>query len=141
MSTHADEVRRIVNQLDETRRSEYFRNPDRPDGRIRGRRQRQSPEVIKAKSRIRVAHWRNVQDERRAPTTAQIGAALVAALALSGRINTLSPDEPGIVGAMLTDLRQRGFDMNELVATMQRLRVRLQAARNDVHGAGGSGPR
>ena len=120
------EVDRVVAALDETRKAEYFRNPDRPDASImRPRRQRQPPEVVKAKSRIRVAAWRVEQDRRCAPTTAQIGAALVAALATTESLDTLTSGEPGIVGRMLVDLQTRGFDLSETLTTLKRLRKRL----------------
>jgi hypothetical protein len=124
--TRADETARVVAALDETRMTEYFRNPDRPDGSImRPRRQRQPPEVIKAKSRIRVAHWRNEQDRKHAPTTQQIGSAMVVALASTANLDELTCDDPGLVGKMLVDLQRRGFDILETRDTLKRLRSRL----------------
>lgn len=131
--TRADEVARVVAALDETRKAEYFRNPDRPDGSImRPRRQRQPPEVVKAKARIRVARWRNVQDERRAPTTQQIGAALVVALASTAKLDELTIDDPGLVGRMLTTLRNNGYDIIETKETLKRVRGRLRCTEGPV---------
>lgn len=137
MKQRVDDVARIVSALDVTRKSEYFRNPDRPDGSImRARRQRQAPEVVKAKARIRVAHWRNRQDERCAPTTAQIGAALVVALATAGDIKKFTADDPGFIGHALFLLQRKGFNMNETRDTLDRLRSRLARERAESQVAG-----
>jgi hypothetical protein len=119
------DVRRTVDAIDETRRSEHFRNPDRPDAMfVRPRRGRQDPEVIKAQTRLRTAHWRNQQDRRGAPTTYQIGMSVIAALVTS-RIDDITEADRGLVGAMLTDLQARGFSIDETKAVLRKLRNRM----------------
>lgn len=124
MSTRADETRRIVDKLDETKNAEYFRNPDRP-GAVR-RSQPRDPAVIRAQSRLRVAAWRVEQDRKRAPTVNQIGMRLAVALATMENLDQLNPGDPGIVGRMLLDLQSQGFDVGETLATLKRLRKRLR---------------
>ena len=125
MSRKTDETARIVAALDETRRAEYFRDPDRPDAKfLRSRRGRQHPDVVRAQARVRVANWRVQQDRRGAPTTAQVGMALVSALATAS-LAELTASDHALVGRMLQDLVQRGFDIQETKAVLRRLRNRL----------------
>jgi hypothetical protein len=137
MNTHADETRRIVDRIDETRRSEYFRNPDRPGSVHRA--PPRDPAIIRAQSRLRVAAWRNRMDERRAPTSAQIGAALVDALATAGNLDKLTVDDDGLVGHALFLLQRKGFDIIETKETLKRVRSRLLDSETVENGA--SGPR
>jgi hypothetical protein len=119
------EIDRVVAALDETRHSEFFRNPDRPDGRfVRERRGRQHPDVLRAQARIRTAHWRNKMDRKRAPTTQQICMSLLVALVTSN-LNELTERDHGLVGKMLLDLQSRGFSIVEAKATLRRLRNRM----------------
>ena len=125
MMTRADDVARTVRQIDETRQTEYFRNDDRPDGRaVRPRRSSLHPDVIKAQARVRVAAWRNRQDAMGAPTSSQIGMAMVTALA-TARLDQLTVEDHGLVGRMLIDLQRRGFSVVETKAVLQRLRDRI----------------
>jgi hypothetical protein len=79
MRSKADEVARVVSQIDETRQAEHFRNPDRPDARFVKPRRRQDPAIGRAKARVRTAHYRNGLDQRCAPSTYTIAMALVKA--------------------------------------------------------------
>ena len=121
----ADDVNRIVRQIDETRQTEHFRNDDRPAGRaVRRRRTAQHPDVIRAQARLRVAAWRNRQDAAGAPTTAQIGQAMCVALVTSS-LAELTFEDHGLVGRMLDDLQARGFSRDETLAVLARLRDRI----------------
>jgi hypothetical protein len=94
------DVIRIVQQLDETRRAEHWRNPDRPDARFVRSPGRQDPKISRAKTRIRTAHYRNRLDQRGAPSTYQIGMSLVCAL-VTARLDELTEVDRGIVGRAL----------------------------------------
>lgn len=121
----AAEVKRTVEHIDEVRRSHVFRDPDRPDGQfVRPRRNRQPKAILQAQQRLRTDRWRSDMDRRRAPTASQIGMSLVVALVTS-RLDELTPQDRGIVGAMLTDLQSRGFAVPEALATLRRMRNRL----------------
>lgn len=125
MSKRADDVTRTVAAIDATRQAEHFRNDDRPDGRaVRSRRKRLHPDVIRAQARVRVSAWRNRQDAIRAPTTAQIGMAMVVALVSSG-LSELTTRDHGLVRRMLEDLERRGFSNDETKAVLQRMRERI----------------
>lgn len=120
-----DEVATTVLRMDADRRATLFRDPDRPDAKfVPSRRQRQPAEVTKAQARVRTDRWRTSMDRRRAPTAAQLGMSLVTALARSD-LNELTPDDRGLVGAMLVDLDARGFSLNEARETLRRLRDRV----------------
>lgn len=132
------ETDRIVRIIDETRVAEHFRNSDRPNGRAFPKRSRQPIEITRAKTRLRTQAWRNRMDERRAPTTAQFGAALVSALACSAR--DLNPQDWNIVMLALTDLRDRGFDVQEAKTLLRNVRARnAEHVGHDV-GSTGAGP-
>jgi hypothetical protein len=119
-----DDVDRTVAKLNESLKTEHFRDPYRPDGRFIKDRGRRPTEVIRAQGRIRTAAWRNALDRRCAPTTAQIGMALVMSL-VTTRQSELTEADRGIVGRALVDLVARGFDLHEAKAMLRRLRNRL----------------
>jgi len=120
-----EDVDRVVAALDETRRTEFYRDHDmRPDSRFVRDRGRQDPAITRAKARIRTAHYRNRLDQKRIPSTATIGMALVAALVTS-RMVELTEEDRGLVGRMLVDLRQRGFDIVASKNMLRRLRNRM----------------
>lgn len=118
------EVDRIVAMIDETRASEHFRSPDRPDSKFVKPRRRQDPAIRRAKTRLRTANYRNRLDKRCAPSTAVIGMALVMALVTSKR-SSLTDSDRDLVGRALSDLQERGFDIMEVLDTLQRLRRRV----------------
>jgi hypothetical protein len=118
------EVNRIVAAIDETRATEHFRNPDRPNGRAFRERQRQDPAITRAKTRLRTQHYRNRLDAKRVPTTYQLGAALVMALATAdGRF--MSQADYHVVGRALADLQARGFDIAEVKESLRRMRNQM----------------
>ncbi len=119
-----NEVERIVAAIDETRRTEYFRDPDRPNSKLVRRRRRQDPAIGKAKARLRTAAYRNRLDQRCVPSTCQIGMALVFAL-VTAKFDELTEADRGLVGRALVDLQQRGFSVDEAKEMLRRLRRRL----------------
>jgi hypothetical protein len=120
-----EDVDRVVAALDETRRTEHFRDNDmRPDSRFVRDRGRQDPAITRAKARIRTAAYRNRLDQKRIPSTAAIGMALVVALVTS-RMIELTDDDRTLVGRMIVDLRNRGFDVVASKNMLRRLRNRM----------------
>jgi hypothetical protein len=120
-----EDVDRVVARLDETRRTEFFRDNDmRPDSRFVRGRGRQDPAITRAKARVRTAHYRNRLDQRRAPSTQQIAMSMVVAL-VTARLDQLTEADRGLVGRMLTDLQSRGFSVVESKAMLRRLRDRI----------------
>jgi hypothetical protein len=124
MSRNADEADRIVARIDETRRTEYFRSPDRPDGHAVKRSRRQDPAVVRAKTRLRTANYRNRLDQRRSPSTYQIAMSLLVALVTS-KGDQLTDEDRGLVGRALLDLKGRGFSIRETLEMLRRLQNRL----------------
>jgi hypothetical protein len=119
-----EEIDRVVGELDRTRRAEHFRNPDRPDGRTFKPHGRVPPEVVRAQTRIRTAHWRTRLDRDRRPTAQQIGMSLVAALVTTPYLDDLTKADRNLVGRMLLDLQARGFSIAEAKRTLRRIRNR-----------------
>jgi hypothetical protein len=130
MKSKADEVARIVSEIDETREAEHFRSPDRPDARFVKPRRRQDPAIGRAKTRARTAAWRVRLDQRGAATTYEIGMALVVALA-TAKSKEMTGDDWDLVGRALADLQSRGFDLAEVKDTLRRLRRRLRDPADD----------
>jgi hypothetical protein len=129
------ETDRIVRAIDQTRQAEHFRNPDRPNGRTLSKRSRQAIEITRAKTRLRTAHYRNRLDERRAPTTAQLGAALVHAFATAPL--DLKPEDWNLIMLAMADLDSRGFAVEETKTLLRSVRARY--AKRDGHVVSGSG--
>ena len=123
-SARSIEVDRIVSQIDETRVSEHFRNPDRPDSRFVKPRRRQDPSIRRAKTRLRTAAYRNRLDQRRAASTSQIAMSLLVALVTSKQSSIMAGDRD-LIGRALIDLQSRGFNLTEVLDTLQRLRRRV----------------
>jgi hypothetical protein len=120
-----DEVDRIVAQIDETRRAEHWRNPDRPDGKFAKKSRRQDPKITRAKTRARTAMYRNRLDQRCCPSTNQIGMSLVIALVTAARSYELTEMDRGIVRRALQDLQKRGFSVVEARNMLLKLRARI----------------
>jgi hypothetical protein len=93
------EVDRIVGQIDETRREEHWRNPDRPNGQFVKKRRRQDPTITKAKTRVRTAVWRNGLDRLGRPEVNVIGMALVTSLATSPNLLDMTELEVRFIAA------------------------------------------
>jgi hypothetical protein len=117
-------IDQYVAKLNEARVAEHFRNPDRPDGQFIKDRGRRSVEVVRAQGRIRTASYRNSLDRRGAPTSSQIGMALVMALVTSSEKDLIEADR-GLLGKALVDLHARGFDLKEARSMLRRPRNRL----------------
>jgi hypothetical protein len=120
----ADEVDRIVAQIDLTRVAEHWRNPDRPNARFVKQVRRQDPQITRAKTRARTALYRNRLDQRGAPSTHQIAMAMVVAL-VTARLDELTEVDRGIVGRALQDLQGRGFNIIEAKDMLRKLRNRM----------------
>jgi hypothetical protein len=118
------DVDRLVAQIDETRVAEHWRNPDRPDAKFVKRRRRQDPKITRAKTRARTALYRNRLDQRGAPTTHQIGMAMVMSL-VTARLDELTAADRGLVRRALVDLQGRGFSVVEARNMLLKLRARM----------------
>jgi hypothetical protein len=118
------DVDRIVAKINETRQSEHWRNPDRPNSRFVKQVRRQDPKITRAKTRARTALYRNRLDQRGAPSTHQIAMALVVAL-VTARLDELTEVDRGIVGRALVDLQGRGFSVVEAKNMLRKLRNRM----------------
>jgi hypothetical protein len=128
-----DDVDRIVAQIDETRVAEHWRSPDRPDAKF-VKRHRQDSKIRKAKGRARTAMYRNRLDQRAAPSTAQIGVAMVMSL-VTADSKSMTRSDWNLVGRALANLQSRGFDLSEVKASLRKLRNRVvdPADREDEH--------
>ena len=121
---HGNDVDRIVAQIDETRVAEHWRNPDRADARFVKQRRPQDPKIRKAKGRARTAMYRNRLDQRGAPTTHQIGMAMVMSL-VTADSKSMTRSDWNLVGRALANLQSRGFDISEAKASLRKLRNRV----------------
>jgi hypothetical protein len=119
-----DDVARIA-ELDDTRKTMFFRDPLRPDAKFIKSGRRVPPEVKKAQGRMRTARWRSAMDQRKAPTAETIGMALAVALATTSRLADLTPEDCQLVQRALHFLRANGFDIGEAKRTLRRMRIRL----------------
>jgi hypothetical protein len=119
------DVDKAVAELDDMRTSVFFRDPDRADGRFVRDGRRRSVDVIRAQGRLRTARWRGELDRRKAATLEQIGKALCVALATTDRLEGLTDAEGSLLGRMIVDLKERGFDVVESMKTLRKLRNRL----------------
>jgi hypothetical protein len=119
------DVDRIVDQIDQRRESEFWRDPERPSTRFVPARQRQDPKIRQAKARARTAAWRNELDRMGRPECRDIGMSLVAALATSPDLMSMTGVEVRFVSVALADLEARGFDRRQVLLVLRRLRNRL----------------
>jgi len=130
-----DDVDRIVAKIDETRVAEHFRNPDRPDAKFVKAARRQDPAIGRAKTRLRTAHYRNRLDQPGAPSSYQIGMALVVAFA-TAKPDSMSRSDWNLVGRAMADLQRRGYDLAAVKATLRRIRHQM-VDRSDREGEPG----
>lgn len=121
----SSDVDRTVNEIDKMREAAFFRDPDRPSTQFVPVRQRQDPRIRQAKARARTAAWRNGLDRLRRPEARDIGMSLVTALVTSPDLLDMTGREVRFVTAALADLDARGFDRNETLKVLRRLRNRL----------------
>lgn len=121
-----NEIERIVAAIDETRRTEHWRDNDcRPDARIFKPRStgRVPPEIVRSQTRLRTAAWRNRNDARRAPDAREIGMAMVNAL-ITSRLSELTWTDRDLLGRALTDLQSRGYSIIEVRNVLRRMRTK-----------------
>lgn len=121
-----EEIDRITAQIDETRRTEHWRDHDgRPDSRAFRPRStgRVPPAVVRSQTRLRTAAWRNRKDRSRSPDSHQIGMALVRAL-ITSKLRELTWTDYDLVDRALADLQSRGFSIAETKAVLRRMRTR-----------------
>ena len=119
------EIARIVEQIDRTRIEEHFRLPDRPDARFVKAEGRVPPEVVRAQTRLRTAHWRTRMDSRRRPTLDQVGRALAVAFAGHPDFREIYRLEGSILDRAMVDLESRGFSPTEAQDVLRKLRRKL----------------
>ncbi len=121
MQTETD---RIAAAIDETRKTEHWRDHDcRPEARAFRSRGRVPPEIVRAQTRLRTAHWRNQQDRRRAPDAREIGMSMLHAL-ITSRLSEITRSDKDLIARMLVDLDARGYSVVEAKATLRRMRNR-----------------
>jgi hypothetical protein len=121
MTTETD---RIVAAIDETRRTEHWRDNDcRPDAKAFRSRGRVPPEIVRSQTRLRTAAWRNTMDRRKAPDSREIAMALVHAL-ITSKLSEITRSDRDLIARMLMDLHARGYDVKEAKATLRRMRNR-----------------
>jgi hypothetical protein len=126
MSLRSAEVDRVVAEIDKTRKTQFWRDPDRPSTTfVPVRRKKEDPQITRAKARARTAAWRNHLDRLRRPEARDVGMALVTALAASTDLLTMTEPEVRFVSAALSDLESRGFDRAQVLRVLRRLRNRL----------------
>jgi hypothetical protein len=113
MSTVAD--------IDRARREHFTRSPDRPSGRL-SRRDKQPPEMIQAKARLRTAAWRKSLDDRKCPEAYTVAVAFLVSVARATGLEQLRADgvHPAFA-SMLRDMIDRGYDPTEVMAVVKRL--------------------
>jgi hypothetical protein len=117
-------VRHEVERIDRESTALHFRNPDRPATNFFQARERQDPEIGRAKARARTREWRLNRDRAGRPELAVIGMALLKAL-VSIPEDDLSRSDKNFVGRALLDLHTRGFDLREINEDLRKLRKRL----------------
>jgi hypothetical protein len=114
-----------VAQIEETKKTRFYRDPDRPDSRYVRSRVRVAPEVKKAKASLRTARYRSEMDRMKRPTTHDVGMSLAVALATTNWRSMLTPLDYDLLQRALLDLQARGFSIDGAKKTMRRLRIRL----------------
>jgi hypothetical protein len=120
------DVDRVVAAIDEIRRTEHWRDPDRPDGRaVPVTRGRVPVEIVRAQARLRTAHWRTRMDRRKRPSLEQVGVALAVAFAGHPQFTDIYSLEGTILERAMTDLQARGFSPREAQDVLRKLRRRL----------------
>lgn len=134
------ETDRIVGSIDATRKTEHWRDHDgRPDAKAFKSRGRVAPEVVRAQTRLRTAHWRTVMDRKRSPDSREIGMSLVYAL-ITAKLSEITRSDRDLIARMLVDLQARGYDVVEARSTLRRLRNRYVAPGDRDGDAEGDAP-
>jgi hypothetical protein len=125
-----------VDEID--RKSRYFRNPDRPSANF-GLRLKRKPKPIEEKrafGRVRTALWRNRNDVAGRPESADIGKALLVALAMSPDLDSrLEREDLYLVAVTLELLEMNGFSRDSVKEAIKRFRVRCIDGRAEMREA------
>ena len=104
-----------VEQIDAARRQYFERSPDRPQGRVRGR-TRQPVELVKAKSRLRTAAWRDSLDKLGRPESDQVAVQLLVCLIdvarEAGHEVADLPETKAAFDRMFAVMTERGFQLS-----------------------------
>lgn len=125
LKTLTPEAEAEVVQINEIKKTNFFRDPDRPDSRYVRSTVRVPPEVRKAKAALRTARYRSELDRAKRPTTHDVGMALAVALATTDWRSELTSLDYDLLRRALLDLQARGFSIDGAKKTMRRLRIRL----------------
>jgi hypothetical protein len=125
MAKSSAKVRHEVERIDRESTALHFRNPDRPATNFFQARERQDPEIGRAKARARTREWRLNRDRAGRAELAVIGMALLKALVTIPSLDDLSGSDKKLVGRALVDLHRRGFDLCEVNKDLRKLRKRL----------------
>jgi len=128
---------KAIADIDRVRREHFGRSHDRPSGRL-SRRDKQPPEMIRAKTRLRTAAWRTSLDDRKRPEAYTVAIAFLVSVARATDLENLdAAGIPPAFAAMLQDMIDRGYDPKEVMAVVRRLcradrRARREAAERGV---------
>jgi len=123
-SLRPEDVDKIA-ELTEAKRSYFFRDPDRPDGRFVKVFGRVPPEVRRAQGRLRTARWRSELDRKKAPTLHDIGMSMAVALATTSWANRITKLDYELWERTKLDLQSRGFSVGEAKKTLRKLRIKM----------------
>jgi hypothetical protein len=115
----------MVAEIEETKKTRFYRHPDRPDSRYVRSRVRVPPEVKRAKASLRTARYRSELDRAKRPTTHDIGMSLAVALATTNWQSLLTDADYDLLRRALLDLQARGFSRDGALKTLRSLRIRL----------------
>ena len=108
-----------VKEIDEVRNTMFSRAPDRPGARVPA-----DSNEKKAKQRLWTAAWRKSNDDRKRPSSEQIGRALLLAVCTAPDFQSLMEADLSVVTYALADLETRGFKRSEIADVMRRIRSR-----------------
>lgn len=107
-----------LGEIDEVRKT-FERAPDRPGARVPV-----DPEEKKARGRLWTAAWRKSNDDRKRPSSEQIGRALLMAVCTAPDYQLLLQSELSVVAHALAYLEVRGFARTQIADVMGRIRAR-----------------
>lgn len=118
------EIARIAAAIDETRKTEFWRDHDcRPDAKAFRSRGRVAPEIVRSQTRLRTAHWRNQMDRKGAPDSRELAMALLHAL-VTTKVTEMTWTDKDLLSRALMDLQSRGYSVVEARKTFRRMRNR-----------------
>jgi hypothetical protein len=111
-----------VAEIDEVAKT-FERLPDRPDPKFYVR-PRKDVAKAKALNRLRNRVWRQSNDRRGRPTSAQLGAALLYAVCMHEDFASLIESDLSIVRSAVNDLCRRGCRIEEVEDMLRKIRRR-----------------